>query len=122
MRHRMAGEELDMGAVRLLKALHGRPMRLTELAAVVDLDASTVSRQVRNLEAGGLVERTEDPTDRRATVLALAEKGRTRLRAGAARRRRAIAALVADWPDHDREQLRRLLARLLQELDRQESP
>lgn len=124
MRARLPGEELDFAAILLLKALmHGGPMRLSALAASLDLDASTVSRQVRHLEDRGLLERTSDPDDGRASRITLSEQGRIRLEAGARRRRALVAQLLEHWPDRDREQLRVLLNRLLDDLaQHQETP
>jgi hypothetical protein len=44
------------------------------------------------------------------------------LEAGAERRRAFVGRLVADWPSEDRERLRLLLNRLLDELDTKETP
>lgn len=113
MRQRLPGEELEFSLIALLKALaHRGALRLTDLAGVLDLDASTVSRHVRTLEERGLVARTTDPDDGRATRLALTDEGRERLEAGAARRRALVAELLEDWSAEDRETLRRLLTRL----------
>lgn len=113
MRQRLPGEELEFSLIALLKALaHRGALRLTDLAGVLDLDASTVSRHVRTLEERGLVARTTDPDDGRATRLALTDDGRERLEAGAARRRALVAELLEDWSAEDRETLRRLLTRL----------
>jgi len=124
LRSRLPGEELDFAAILLLKALlHGGPMRLSALAASLDLDASTVSRQVRHLEDRGLLERTSDPDDGRASRITLSDQGRVRLEAGARRRRAMVAQLLEHWPDRDREQLRVLLNRLLDDLaQHQETP
>lgn len=113
MRQRLPGEELEFSLIALLKTLaHRGALRLTDLAGDLDLDASTVSRHVRTLEERGLVARTTDPDDGRATRLALTDEGRERLEAGASRRRALIAELLEDWTPEDRETLRRLLTRL----------
>ncbi len=113
MRQRLPGEDLEFSLITLLKALaHRGPIRTTDLAGVLDLDASTVSRHVRTLEERGLVARTTDPDDGRATRLAVTDDGRERLEAGASRRRALIAELLEDWSPEDRETLRRLLTRL----------
>lgn len=117
MRSRLPGEELDFAAILLLKALVPGPLRLSSLAAKLDVDASTVSRQVRHLEDRGLVERAGDPDDGRASRIALSAEGRVRLDAGGKRRRAFVAQLLDDWPADDREQLRLLLNRLLDDLD-----
>jgi DNA-binding MarR family transcriptional regulator len=113
MRQRLPGEELEFSSIALLKALaHQGALRLTDLAGVLDLDASTVSRHVRTLEERGLVARTTDPDDGRASLLAVTDEGRERLHAGGARRRALVAEMLQDWSPEDRETLRRLLTRL----------
>jgi MarR family transcriptional regulator, transcriptional regulator for hemolysin len=52
------------------------PMRQNELAASLSLDGSSVVRLLDALEASGLVERGEDPADRRAKSLMLTSRGR----------------------------------------------
>ncbi len=117
MRQRLPGEELDFAAIVLLKALlHRGPLRLSALAAVLEVDASTVSRQVRHLEDKGLLERTGDPDDGRAFRIGLSEEGRTRLETGGERRRAFVAELLESWPSEDREHLRNLLNRLIDDL------
>ena len=66
MRSRVDGDDLDPGSLWLLKTLACAPLRVTELAASANLDASTVSRHVAHLDRSGLVERTPDPADGRA--------------------------------------------------------
>ena len=117
MRQRLPGEELEFTAIVLLKTLHHRgPLRLSVLATLLEVDASTVSRQVRHLEDRGLLERACDPDDGRASRIALSEEGRVRLESGARRRRAFVAQLLESWPPEDREQLRLLLNRLNDDL------
>lgn len=121
MRQRLPGEELDFAAVVLMKTLHERgPQRLSTLACALELDASTVSRHARHLEDRGLLERTGDPDDGRASRVGLSTEGRTRLEAGMRRRRAVVAELLAPWPAEDRDLLRQLLTRLITDLDSQE--
>ena len=117
MRHRVAGDPLDLSALPVLKALqqHG-PMRLSALAAELGLDASTISRHVRQLEDRGLIERTGDPDDGRASRVGVSEHGLSCLEQGANARRALIAQVLHDWPDEDREQLRQLLTRFHNDL------
>jgi DNA-binding MarR family transcriptional regulator len=118
MRQRLPGEDLDFAAIVLMKALlDNGPLRLSALASALDVDASTVSRHVRHLEDRGLLERATDPDDGRASQVRLTGEGRSRLAAGAERRRALVASLIAAWPDTDRDRLRDLLTRLLDNLD-----
>jgi len=53
------------------------PMRQKELAASLVLDGSTVVRLLDALEAGGLIERREETTDRRAKTITVTASGRS---------------------------------------------
>jgi DNA-binding MarR family transcriptional regulator len=114
MRQRHPGDAIDYSALPLLKLLtHQGPMRLSTIAHVLGLDASTVSRHARQLEDGGLLERTGDPDDRRASRLAVSEHGNACLAKGFETRRGVIACALEDWTDEERETLRLLLHRLV---------
>jgi MarR family transcriptional regulator, transcriptional regulator for hemolysin len=52
------------------------PLRQKDLAAALSLDSSSVVRVLDNLAAAGLVERREDPDDRRAKVIVITAAGR----------------------------------------------
>ncbi len=112
-----AGVGLERASYWVLACLTDRgPLRLTELAQMMTLDPSTVSRQVRHLEGQGLVAREADPTDARAVQLALTPEGRAlvgRVRGG---RHRVMAQLLSRWPEDDRRELGRLLSRFADDL------
>lgn len=117
MRQRQPGDEIDLSAIFILKILRGcGPMRLSALAAMLELDASTVSRHVRHLEDRGLLERTSDPDDGRASMVAVTRRGGRCLEKHAVARRAVIGELLEDWTDDDRERLRSLLARVNRDL------
>jgi DNA-binding MarR family transcriptional regulator len=121
MRHRQAGDALDYSALPILKLLtHQGPMRLSAMAQLLGLDASTVSRHARQLQDGGLLERTDDPEDRRASRLAVSEHGRTCLAKSFESRRRILTGALEDWTDQERDTLRLLLHRLVLDLATQQ--
>ncbi len=60
----------------LMELLHRGGLRQGDLASVLCLSKSAVSRLVRALERHGWVTRTQDPDDARARRLALSTKGR----------------------------------------------
>jgi DNA-binding MarR family transcriptional regulator len=64
----------EFASVSLL--LPGKPLRINELADVLDHPLPATSRIVSSLVDRGLVERREDPGDRRAKVLTLTPAGR----------------------------------------------
>jgi DNA-binding MarR family transcriptional regulator len=113
LRHRFPGDEIDFASLPLLKALHHHgAMRVSALATALDLDASTVSRHVKALEDRGLLERTGDPDDGRASRVAVSADGTACLEKAGAKRRAMIAQALSGWTDADRETLRVLLHRL----------
>jgi DNA-binding MarR family transcriptional regulator len=117
MRQRQPGDEIDYSAFPLLKLLsHQGPMRLSALAGVLGLDASTVSRHARQLEDRGLLERTEDPDDGRASRVAISERGNACLAKGFETRKQLMTHALDGWTDEERDTLRELLHRLVQTL------
>ena len=117
MRQRQPGDEVDYSAFTILKLLtHQGPMRLSALAQVLGLDASTVSRHARQLEDKGLLERTGDPDDGRASRVAVSAHGADCLAQGFETRRRLLTHALDGWTDDERDALRTLLHRLVQTL------
>lgn len=86
--------------------------RSRDLAHAEGLDPSTMSRRLASLAERGLIRRSADPADGRAQVLALTAEGEQTLRAERARRVALVTDALSDWPDADRDDLARLLARL----------
>ncbi|MGH8993281.1 MAG: MarR family winged helix-turn-helix transcriptional regulator [Acidimicrobiia bacterium] len=108
-----AGLPLDRAAYPLLRGIaECGPVRLSDLAARLGVQVSTASRQVKDLEAAGLVERTGDPKDGRVAMLALAPAGKEALKKLRESWRRALVEILEDWPEADREALGALLGRL----------
>jgi DNA-binding MarR family transcriptional regulator len=117
LRQRQAGDVIDYSAFPILKLLtHQGPMRLSNVAGVLGLDASTVSRHVRQLEERGLLERTGDPDDGRASRVAVSEHGNTCLAHGFETRRRLITNALDGFSEAERESLCGLLHRLVENL------
>lgn len=63
------------GRVKLLVSLTDGPHSLSELAEVTGADAPYTSLIVNELEARGLVTRSQDPTNRRRKLVALTSAG-----------------------------------------------
>jgi DNA-binding MarR family transcriptional regulator len=108
---------LDPAGVHVLSRLAVLgPVRLTELAAALGLDPSSVSRQVTAVERAGYVRREPDPADGRATRLVLTDRGRQAADSVQEKRAQALKVLTPGWSDHDHEELAALLARLNHDL------
>ena len=95
------------------------PVRITDLADWQGVDKSTVTPQVRRLEARGLVSRRADPEDGRAWLLSTTEEGGRVLRDSYAAGAAVFDDILRDWNDEDRAALAALFARFADELSRQ---
>lgn len=116
---RALGLSVDLdkaGAYALFRMAALGPARLSDVAACLDLDISTVSRHVAALETAGLVSRTVDPQDARARQVELTSLGHQVVEAVSAERRRRLATALKGWPAADRRELSGLLARLTDDL------
>lgn len=78
---------------------------LNDLAELLCLDKSTVSRSVDNLVAGGLVERQTDPADRRCLALSLTNRGREVLTDIETRMENYFVGVIANIPAADRQRV-----------------
>jgi DNA-binding MarR family transcriptional regulator len=96
----------------LVRVSEVAPARLSDVASTVELDLSTISRQIRDLVAAGLIARTPDPADGRAALLSLTARGEAVLEAVSESRRRVLATAIADWTDEERNALASGLLRL----------
>jgi DNA-binding MarR family transcriptional regulator len=109
----VAGRPLERAAYGLLSRIaSGGPERLSALAADICVDLSTVSRQVAGLEAAGLVRRTPDPTDRRASLIEATGTGAEVFAENRSKWLGALRELLADWTSAERQEFARLFARL----------
>jgi DNA-binding MarR family transcriptional regulator len=88
------------------------PLSTKALATALNLDASTVTRQIAALETGGFVDRRPDPNDRRSSTIALTAEGRLMMGGVEQERRQGIEALVHAWDDRERSLLGRMLNKL----------
>ncbi|MGW7541407.1 MarR family winged helix-turn-helix transcriptional regulator [Streptomyces sp. NPDC054770] len=75
------------------------PQSAARLADEVGIDRSGASRYADRLESAGLLERSPDPRDGRATLLALTPEGRAAVTGLRDALTQHLAALIADWPD-----------------------
>ena len=109
----MAPWDLAPHQVRALRVVgHHEGIRPGELAAHLRVAPRSVTDVVDALEERGLLERHQDPADRRATVLALTASGQRLVDETGAARRADADAYFARLSERDRATLRRILTHL----------
>lgn len=97
-RHLFDRADLSPTAAEVLYRLHVEgPVRLTALASSAVISQPSMTQLIHRLERRGLVERSADPADRRAALVALSDGGR---------------ALVLERQGEVRARLRELLTML----------
>ena len=122
-RARDVGDDLHPGltlvAYTLLTQIDATPgARAADLAARFCLDKSTLSRQLDQLVAAGLLRRDGEQPGRRGQVLALTPAGQKHLAVAAQAVRCRLAELLADWDDQDIAVFARLVDRFNQSRER----
>lgn len=118
---RQAEHELPPASWALLEYLNSvGPMRVSDIAACLGIDVSSVTPRLQTLERVGLVDRGTDAEDRRASVLSIGPAGREALeRIHAARIAILAEALVGLDAEHvaiASEVLQRISTRLRRDL------
>ena len=109
---------LDRAAYVILRYLQqDGPQNVSTLADRLNLDGSTVTRQVTALQHDGLVERQRDPNDGRGTVVEATEDGVNQVNAVRAARVALYDKVLQDWSPTDRELLAGMLTRLTGSMD-----
>ncbi|MEJ5944134.1 MarR family winged helix-turn-helix transcriptional regulator [Pseudokineococcus basanitobsidens] len=104
--------DLDHAAYGLLLRLSAvGAERTTDLAAFLGIGKPTTSRQLSQLVDLGLVERTSDPTDGRASLVRLTAEGRERFDRVRSVRRARLRERLEPWSDADVRTLATLLER-----------
>jgi DNA-binding MarR family transcriptional regulator len=117
-RAREVHPELQSATYLILSWLAMRePTRASEISEHFGIDKGAISRQVQHLLELGLVDRTPDPADGRATLLSVSESARARLGDVQDASRRWLDQKLGDLPDDDLAQFVVLLGRYNAALD-----
>lgn len=111
---RMLELDLSLPEGMLLRTIMEGPMTIAEAAECLHVHApSTASRVVDRLVRDGYIIRQEDPRDRRQKRLTLTPRGRAVVEEGEQIMGRRTIPMLDALDDAEREQFRRLLARML---------
>ncbi|WP_329251479.1 MarR family transcriptional regulator [Streptomyces sp. NBC_01478] len=116
-----AGVALDRPAMTILVILDAaeRPLRVGEIATRMQVVGPHVTRHLNSLEKRSIIKRVPDPEDQRARLIALTPSGQRIVQQYTAIVNGWFTAALAQWPDHDRTELIRLLTRLTGDLTTQ---
>ncbi len=101
----------------LVHLVKGGPQRAGALAEAVHSAPSTISRQIAHLVKLGHVERTADPVDGRATLLAATDEGRRVFEENRRLRNERFSQILAAWSEADRATLATMLGRLAGDIE-----
>ncbi|MGW4021296.1 MarR family winged helix-turn-helix transcriptional regulator [Streptomyces sp. NPDC005009] len=104
-----AERDLSLTQLRVLGILRDRRPRMTELAAFLGLDKSTLSGLIDRAERRGLVARGKNPQDRRVVDVFLTPVGLEVAEQVYGEVRRALAPATERLDPQDRDRLVRLL-------------
>ncbi|MEL6335203.1 MAG: MarR family winged helix-turn-helix transcriptional regulator [Pseudomonadota bacterium] len=109
------GQPIAMSVLRALFAIDSLASKDTsvgDVAAELEVDASTASRLVENAVANGYAVRKPSAIDRRKSVLSLTESGRNVLLKARSGREQLLAEVTNSWTRDDIELIAELLNRL----------
>jgi DNA-binding MarR family transcriptional regulator len=114
-----AGNDVESATQVLLHTVAAEgPLRASALAASVQADLSTVSRQVAVLVSRGLLERQADQHDGRASLLALTEAGRAAVAQHDVGRQAFFDEVLTGWSSGEMRQFAGQLERFTAAYDR----
>jgi DNA-binding MarR family transcriptional regulator len=113
-----AHPEIRRAHLQLMPHLDLEGTRITELARRAEITKQAVGQLVTDLEAVGYVERRPDPTDQRAKIVTLTERGRSGVLEGLAVFAQVVEDLRAEVGSETVDRLTRDLEALLGALER----
>jgi len=96
----------------LLLSQDDEPLTMGRLSVELDIPLSTATRIVDGLVQAGMVERFNDPNDRRVVRIGMSENGRELYEAGMAYNKQRIAKLLNVLTAEEQEQLLKLMNKL----------
>lgn len=113
MLRKQAGVDLDRGGAAVLYKLvaDGDNIRLGDLAERLGVDSPAVTRKIQQLETMGLVRRSPDPDDGRASRIRITAAGRDSIDRLLVAHRRWVEEMLSSWPETDQRAFARLVHR-----------
>jgi DNA-binding MarR family transcriptional regulator len=114
---RESGVAIDRPTYVALRALEDGPMHLSDLADACGVDISTISRLADRLLERGLIARSIDPADRRASLIEASGDGRAVQSQMRELREDSLSRLLGAWTPDERAAFATLLSRFVRDAD-----
>jgi DNA-binding MarR family transcriptional regulator len=112
-----AGVHLPQQAIHVLRTLgEADPQPVSDVARAARMDNGAVSRQLRVLEEQGLIKRQTSPAHGSIVLVEATAEGRRLNRRYERVRNGQLGRALAHWTPEEREQLGRLMVRLVDDL------
>jgi DNA-binding MarR family transcriptional regulator len=105
-----------LGYALLCRIQDDGPLSLPRLAELTHMAPAVVGRQVRQLEAAGLVTRRRDPADGRVFLVSATPEGRKVRQRMFEVWERHMLEVLSSWSDREVAQLAKLLTRLVDDM------
>jgi DNA-binding MarR family transcriptional regulator len=118
-----ADVEIAQPAYVLLRRIRqDGPLAMGELARRTHMDPGATARQVGQLERDGLVRRYPSPDDGRVSLVVVTPRGERVHQRVARVLHSHMVGVLAGWPEPDRRDFARLMARFVEDLRASEYP
>ncbi len=105
--------DLSLSLIRVLGILWDRRLRITELSDHLGLEKQTMSGLITRAEKRGLVMRSQNEEDGRATDVLLTEKGTEIVRTLRIQGQQALDPIIKNLNTAEQQLLQKLLLRML---------
>lgn len=123
IRQQLQGSEVSHARMRLLGALHcGGARIMSEISEELGVSRRNVTALVDALEEEGHVRRRSHPTDRRATLIELTDRGQESAGRLFEEHREVVAQLFEALSEEEREEMIRLMGRVREILQEEGMP
>jgi DNA-binding MarR family transcriptional regulator len=98
--------------ILILLAQSENPLMMSDLSTRLNVPLSTATRIVSWLVRGDMVERINDPNDRRVVRVGMSKNGRELYQTALAYNKQRVTKLLEDFTPEEQEQLLRLMTKL----------
>lgn len=98
--------------ILILLAQSENPLMMSDLSTRLNVPLSTATRIVSWLVRGDMVERINDPSDRRVVRVGMSKNGRELYQTALAYNKQRVTKLLEDFTPEEQEQLLRLMTKL----------